>query len=42
MDQKTFTKLINYQKGSIKENIVIFDTNVLVDLFYPGNINNRT
>ena len=42
MDQKTFTKLINYQKGSIKEYIVIFDTNVLVDLFYPGNINNRT
>lgn len=42
MAQKNFIKLSNYKKESIQEEIVVFDTNVLVDLFYPGNINKRT
>ena len=42
MEQKNFIELSKYTKGSINENSVIFDTNVLVDLFYPGNINQRT
>lgn len=42
MEQKNFIELSKYTKESINENSVIFDTNVLVDLFYPGNINQRT
>ncbi|MDY5795490.1 MAG: PIN domain-containing protein [Fusobacterium gastrosuis] len=42
MALKNFTELSSYIKESIQEKNVVFDTNVLVDLFYPGNINNRT
>ena len=41
MVPKTFTEIKKYNKNTIKEKIVIFDTNILIDLFYPGNINNR-
>lgn len=42
MGQKTFTEINNYRSGVIQENVVIFDTNILIDLFYPGNINRRS
>ena len=42
MGQKTFTEINNYRSGIIQENVVIFDTNILIDLFYPGNINQRS
>lgn len=42
MDQKIFTEISNYNQNTIQEEVVIFDTNILVDLFYPGNINRRT
>ena len=41
MGQKNFTEIRNYSSNTIQEDIVIFDTNILIDLFYPGNINNR-
>ena len=42
MEQKNFIELSKYVKGCIQEDSVVFDTNVLVDLFYPGNINQRS
>lgn len=42
MEQKNFIELSKYTKGCIQEDSVVFDTNVLVDLFYPGNINQRS
>lgn len=41
MAQELFTKIKDYDTYTIRENVVVFDTNVLIDLFYPGNINNR-
>lgn len=43
MGQKNFIELKNYNNiDDIREKLVLFDTNVLIDLFFPGNINNRS
>lgn len=42
MEQKTILKLNKFDTNMLKNvKKVIFDTNILIDLFYPGNINNR-
>lgn len=44
MEQKNIIKIKDYNKNKINLNIdgVILDTNVLIDLYYPGNKNNRS
>ena len=33
MGQKNFTEIRNYSSNTIQEDIVIFDTNIFIDLF---------
>ncbi|BBM39780.1 hypothetical protein JCM16775_p2005 (plasmid) [Leptotrichia hofstadii] len=42
MDQKYFTHLNNYDLRTINEKKVIFDTNVLVNLYHPEINKNNT
>lgn len=41
MGRKNFTHLSDYRLDSIKENKIIFDTNILVNLYYP-ELNNKS